>query len=98
MNPETRARLRNFIERVERVDEEKKALTQDIRDILAQAKSEGFDPKVMRQVLKLRKLSQAERQEAEALVETYMRAVSDQLEMFDDVSIRQRKGIEETVG
>ena len=98
MNKDTQDRLRNFIERIERVDEERKALTTDIADILKQAKSEGFDVKVMRRVLKLRKLSAAERQEAEALVETYMRAVSDQLEMFDDVSIRQRKGIEETVG
>lgn len=98
MNKDTQDRLRNFIERIERVDEERKALTTDIADILKQAKSEGFDVKVMRRVLKLRKLSAAERQEAEALVETYMRAVSDQIEMFEDVSIRQRKGIEETVG
>mgnify|MGYP000446910785 CR=1 FL=1 len=86
MNPQTRDRLRNFIERVERVEEERKALTTDIADILKQAKGEGFDPKVMRQVLKLRKLSAAERQEADALLEVYMRAVTDQLEMFEEAA------------
>ena len=86
MNPQTRDRLRNFIERVERVEEERKALTADIADILKQAKSEGFDTKVMRQVLKLRKLSAAERQEADALLEVYMRAVTDQLEMFEEAA------------
>ena len=86
MNPQTRDRLRNFIERVERVEEERKALTTDIADILKQAKSEGFDPKVMRQVLKLRKLTAAERQEAEALLDVYMKAVTDQLEMFEEAA------------
>ncbi len=79
----TKTRLRNFIERVERVDEERKALTTDIADILKQAKGEGFDVKVMRQVLKLRKLSKAERDEADALLETYMRAVDTQMDMFE---------------
>ena len=68
MNQDTAARLRNFIERVENVQEERKALTKDIADILAQAKGEGFDPKVMRQVLRLRKLSAAERDETDMLV------------------------------
>lgn len=86
LDKSTRDRLRNFVERIERVDEERKALTTDIADILKQAKSEGFDVKVMRQVLKLRKLSAAERQEADALLEVYMRAVSDQLEMFEEAA------------
>ena len=83
MNPQTRDRLRNFIERVERVEEERKALTTDIADILKQAKGEGFDTKVMRQVLKLRKLTAEQRQEADALLETYMRAVDPQMDMFE---------------
>ncbi len=86
MNPQTRDRLKSFIERIERVDEERKALTADIADILKEAKGEGFDPKVMRQVLKRRKLTAAERQEADALLEVYMRAVSDQLEMFEEAA------------
>lgn len=86
MNPQTRDRLKNFIERIERVVEERKALTTDIADILKQAKGEGFDPKVMRQVLKLRKLSKAERQEAEALLEVYLRALDPQIDMFKEAA------------
>lgn len=67
--------LRSVIERIERLEEEKKALASDIRDIFAEAKSTGFDVKALRQVLKLRKQDMHERQEQEALVETYMNAL-----------------------
>lgn len=84
MNPTTQAKLKSYIDRLERVDAERKAQVKDAADILAQAKSEGFDPKVIRRVLKLRKMSAAERKEAAALIETYMRAVDPQLDMFEN--------------
>ena len=67
--------LRAFIERIERLEEEKKALMTDIREVYAEAKGSGFDPKIMRQVVRLRKVERAERQEQEALLELYFAAV-----------------------
>ncbi|MBZ8135336.1 DUF2312 domain-containing protein [Afifella sp. IM 167] len=67
--------LRAFIERIERLEEEKKALSEDIRDVYAEAKGTGFDTKVMRQVIRLRKQDSAERQEQEALLDLYMHAL-----------------------
>ncbi|WP_026381607.1 DUF2312 domain-containing protein [Afifella pfennigii] len=67
--------LRALIERIERLEEEKKALSDDIRDVYAEAKSNGFDTKVMRQVVRLRKQDTAERQEQEALLDLYMHAL-----------------------
>lgn len=68
-------RLRSLIERIERLEEEKKELQSDIRDIFAEAKSAGFDLKAMRAVLKLRKMNVADRDEQEILVETYRKAL-----------------------
>lgn len=68
-------RLRSFIERIERLEEEKAGLAADIRDVFAEAKSAGFDTKVMRQVLKLRRMEKADRQEQEELLELYMAAI-----------------------
>ena len=62
-------RLRSLIERIERLEEEKKAIAGDIRDIFAEAKSAGFDVKVMREILKLRKMDAADRDEKELLLE-----------------------------
>jgi len=67
--------LRSFIERIERLEEEKAALAADIRDVYAEAKGTGFDPKVMRQVVKLRKMDRNERQEQEELFDLYMLAL-----------------------
>lgn len=67
--------LRSFVERIERLEEEKKALSDDIRDVYAQAKGSGFDLKVMRQVIRLRKMSSADRQEQETLLDIYKRAL-----------------------
>ena len=67
-------RLRSLIERIERLEEEKKAIAGDIRDIFAEAKSAGFDVKVMREILKLRKMDAADRDEKELLLETYRKA------------------------
>jgi len=68
-------RLRSFVERIERLEEEKAALTADIREVYAEAKGNGFDTKVMRQVIRLRKMETSDRQEQEALLDLYKRAV-----------------------
>ena len=68
-------RLRSLIERIERLDEEKAAIASDIRDIFAEAKSAGFDVKIMKTVIKLRKMNAADRDEQELLLETYRKAL-----------------------
>jgi uncharacterized protein (UPF0335 family) len=68
-------RLRSFLARIERLEEEKAGLTADIREIYAEAKGSGFDTKVMRQIVRLRKMDSADRQEQEALLEVYRRAI-----------------------
>ena len=67
--------LKSFIERIERLEEEKKALADDIRDVYAEAKANGFEVKIMRQIVKIRKMDKADLDEQEALLETYMRAL-----------------------
>ncbi len=71
------AHLRAFIERIERLEEEKRALAGDIKEVYAEAKANGFEPKIMRQVVRLRKMDTAERQEQEALIDVYLNALSD---------------------
>ena len=71
-------RLRAFIERVERLEEEKAALAADVKEVYAEAKAVGFDPKIMRQIVKLRKMDTAEQQELEALIDTYKHALGMQ--------------------
>lgn len=68
-------RLRSLIERIERLEEEKKGISSDIRDIFAEAKSAGFDIKIMRQIIKLRKMSAEDRDNQEYLIELYKRAL-----------------------
>lgn len=68
-------RLRSIVERVERLEEEKKALSSDIKDIFQEAKSAGFDVKILRQVIRLRKMDQAALQEADTLLDLYRRAL-----------------------
>ncbi len=68
-------RLRSIIERVERLEEEKKALSSDVKDIMAEAKSAGFDVKVIRQVIRIRKQEPAEVEEQETLMDLYRRAL-----------------------
>lgn len=68
-------RLRSIIERVERLQREKDALTSDIRDVFAEAKSAGFDVKILRAMIKLRKMNAADRDEQEYLIETYRKAL-----------------------
>lgn len=68
-------RLLSLIERIERLEEEKEATSSDIRDVYAEAKSAGFDTKIMREVIKLRKMNTADRDEKEFLLETYRKAL-----------------------
>ncbi|MFM2151323.1 MAG: hypothetical protein RLZZ187_3629 [Pseudomonadota bacterium] len=68
-------RLRSVIERIERLEEERKALAGDIKDIYAEAKSAGFDVKVIRQIISLRKKEPAEVEEQETLLDLYRRAL-----------------------
>ena len=68
-------RLRAFIERIERLEEEKAALAADIREVYAEAKADGFDAKTMRQVVRLRKLDSTDRAEQEALLDLYKAAL-----------------------
>ena len=67
--------LRAFIERVERLEEEKKALADDIREVYSEAKGSGFDTVIMRQVIKLRKMESVDRQEAEVMLDLYLSAL-----------------------
>ena len=67
--------LRSYIERIERLKEEKAALAADVREVFAEAKGNGFDVKIMRQVLKLRKMDSNDRAEQEALLDLYMSAL-----------------------
>ena len=67
--------LKSIVERVERLEEEKKALADDIREVFAEAKGNGFDTKVLRTVIRLRKQDKTERQEQEALLDLYLHAL-----------------------
>ena len=68
-------RLKSFIERIERLEEEKAGIAGDIREIYAEAKGNGFDTKAIRKIIALRKKEFAERQEEEAILELYMQAL-----------------------
>ena len=67
--------LRAFVERIERLEEEKKALADDIRDVYAEAKGNGYDVKALRTVVRLRKQDKDERAEQEAILDTYLHAL-----------------------
>lgn len=67
--------LKAFVERIERLEEEKKAIADDIRDVFLEAKSNGYDVKALRAVVRLRKQDVNERKEQEALLETYLHAL-----------------------
>jgi len=67
--------LRSFVERIERLEEEKKNLADDIKDVYSEAKSSGFDVKILRQIVRMRKMEDHERQEREALIDLYAHAL-----------------------
>jgi uncharacterized protein (UPF0335 family) len=68
-------RLKSFIERIERLEEEKRVLAEDIKEVYAEAKGTGFDPKIMRQVIRIRKRDKDELDEEESLLDVYKRAL-----------------------
>ena len=68
-------RLKSFVERIERLEEEKQALAGDIREVYSEAKGTGFDVKVLRQIIRLRKMDANDRNEMEELLDVYMRAL-----------------------
>jgi uncharacterized protein (UPF0335 family) len=67
--------LRLLIERIERLEEEKKSFADDIRDVYSEAKARGYDPKIMRQIVRLRKMETHDRQEMESILDTYKAAL-----------------------
>ena len=67
--------LRLFIERIERLEEEKKGIADDIRDVYLESKSQGYDPKIMRQIVRLRKMPIHDRKEMEAILDVYKSAL-----------------------
>jgi uncharacterized protein (UPF0335 family) len=67
--------LKAIVERIERLEEEKKASSDDIRDVYAEAKGSGFDPKTLRSIVRMRKLDSDERREQQEVLETYMHAL-----------------------
>ena len=67
--------LRLFIERIERLEEEKRGIADDIKDVYLEAKANGYDVKIMRQIVRLRKLPKHDRQEMEAILQTYLAAL-----------------------
>lgn len=75
--------LRSIIERIEKLEEEKSAIGADIRDVFAEAKGNGFDSKALRSIVKLRKMDAGERDEQEAILDTYRRALG-MLPQLDD--------------
>lgn len=75
MENETKNQLMSFIERIERMEEEKAGVAADIKEIYAEAKANGFETKIIRKIVSLRRKSKEERQEEEALLETYMASI-----------------------
>ncbi len=69
------AKLRSFVERIERLEQEKYELAADVRDVYAEAKGNGFDTKIMRQIIKLRKMEEPDRREQDELLDLYRRAL-----------------------
>ncbi|MBN8844836.1 MAG: DUF2312 domain-containing protein [Sphingomonadales bacterium] len=67
--------LRLFIERIERLEEEKKGIGDDVNDVYSEAKSQGYDPKIMRQIVRLRKMPVHDRKEMEAILDVYKSAL-----------------------
>ena len=70
-------RLRNFIDRVERLEEDKAAVANDIKEVFAEAKGEGYDVKALKAVIRIRKMDRADREEQEALLDLYLSAIGE---------------------
>jgi uncharacterized protein (UPF0335 family) len=77
LNPTAQQQLLSIVERVERLDEERSAVAEQIKEVFAEAKGNGFDVKVLRQVIRWRKQDRAERQEQEAIMDLYLAAIGE---------------------
>jgi uncharacterized protein (UPF0335 family) len=71
----TAQQLKSIIERVERLEEERKGLGADVREVYAEAKGNGFDPKILRMIIRLRRMNEADRREQDDLLDTYKSAL-----------------------
>jgi uncharacterized protein (UPF0335 family) len=78
--------LRQYIERVERLNSEKETIATDISEIFKEAKGNGFDTKIMRQLIKLRKMEETDRQEQDHLLDLYKRALGMQPDLFEEAA------------
>ena len=76
-NPVSGERLRSFIKRVEKLEEDKSAVLEDIKDVYSEAKGTGFDVKIIRQIIKLRKMKESDRREQEELMDLYLSAIGE---------------------
>ncbi len=74
LNAATQSRLRSIIERIERLEEDKAAVANDIKEVFAEAKGEGFDTKILRKVIRISQMDRAKRLEEEALIDLYLSA------------------------
>jgi uncharacterized protein (UPF0335 family) len=74
-NTSAQGKLKSLIERIERLEEDKAAVSNDLKEVYAEAKGEGFDTKIVRKVVRLRKQDKAKRQEEEALIDLYISAI-----------------------
>ncbi len=77
LNTTAQGRLKSFIERIERLEEDKAAVSNDLKEVFLEAKGEGFDVKILRKVIRLRKQDKVKRDEEEALTELYMQAIGE---------------------
>lgn len=75
LNSTAQGKLKSMVERIERLEEDKAAVALDLKEVYAEAKGEGFDTKILRQVIRLRKKDSAKRQEEEALIDLYVAAI-----------------------
>ncbi len=75
LNATAQGRLKRFLERIERLEEDKAAVANDMKEVFAEAKGEGFDTKIMRKVIRLRKMDKVKRDEEEALIDLYLPAI-----------------------
>jgi uncharacterized protein (UPF0335 family) len=73
--PISAERLKSFVERIEKLEEERKAISDDVRDVYSEAKGVGYDVKTMRKIVSIRKLDAADRAEQEAILDTYKHAL-----------------------
>ena len=77
LNSTAQGQLRTIIERIERLEEDKAAISADLKDVFAEAKGNGFDVKILRKVIRIRKQDRAKRQEEEALLDLYLSAIGE---------------------